>query len=184
MTKFDVGALAFKLAGIYVLAQALPMLQVSGLLLTESAKNTISGTDYNWGILVTVELAPFFLLLCMGYLLIRHSATLARRAFADPDAAASADVKAADLQAVAFAAIGIALIASALQRFTRFAFWAAARSDDVRGIVASLGDSGPELAERSAQLLIGLGLFYGQRGASDLWRKVRTLWLTLRGREP
>ena len=182
MTKSDIGSLSLKLAGIYVLVQALPMLQIFGLLLTESAKGSITEAHLDQGSLVAVELTPFVLLLLMGYLLIRYSAFLARRVFAEPDALTTTDVKAADLQAVAFAVVGVAMIASALPRLTRFAFYLAARSDSARSMFALTGDLGPEMAERCAQLVIGLGLFFGQRGPSDLWRKVRTLWLTLRGR--
>jgi len=115
--------------------------------------------------------------------LIRYSAFLAQRLFAETDALTTTDIKAADLQAAAFAAVGVAMIASAVPRLTRFAFQLAARSDSARSLFALTGDSGPELAERCAQLVIGLGLFFGQRSLSDLWRKVRALWLTLRGRE-
>ena len=183
MTNIELGSLSLKLAGIYTLVQALPMLQVFSLLLTEFGRRPVAETHPDWGTLVAVELTPFFLMLLMGYLLIRYSAVLARNVFADPEAPATTLVNVADLRALALSVIGIAMVASALPRFTRFAFYLSARSDSVRSMFALTGDMGPELVERCAQLLIGLGLFFGQRGLADLWRKLRVLWLTLRGRE-
>jgi hypothetical protein len=183
MTKLEIGSLSFKLAGVYALVQAFPMLQVFGLLLTEFGRTPVAEANPSWGILVAVEIIPFLLLIIVGVLLMRYSSPLAHAVFHEPEALAGTRLSAADLRAIAVSVIGIAMIASALPRFTRFAFYLSARSDSVRSMFVLTGDLGPELVERTAQLLIGLALFFGAKGVSDFRRKVRAIWLTLRGRE-
>jgi hypothetical protein len=117
MTKREVGSLAYKLAGIYVLIQAMLDLSSLGLLFSSDFEHSLSSTDLNWWTVIGLSTAPVVLLCALGAVLIRYSETFAKLSFPEPAAVASAGVAAGDLQAAALAVVGIAMIASVVPDF-------------------------------------------------------------------
>lgn len=186
MTKQEVGSLAFKVAGIYVLVHAVASLFTTGFLFTAGVQRELGLTNLDWRIVVALGSAPTMAMLALGTILILYSARFAAWTFAHPDApaTATATMTADELQATLLSVIGISMIASTLPHFARFATYVASPPGSVeRSMHALLGQLGPEMAQRCTAILIGVGLIVGRNGATAGWIKLRRVWLTLRGRE-
>lgn len=184
MTKREVGSLAFKLAGIYVLVQAATSLFTTGFLLTGEFRHALGLANLNWRIIILVGSAPTLILSALGIILIRWSDGLARWTFVDADELATATVTATDLQSALLTVVGVAMIATSLPDFARMATYFGTPAESMqRSMLALIGQHGSELTQLCAAVLVGVALIIGRRGAVDGWLKVRRAWLTLRGRE-
>ncbi len=183
MTKCEIGSLAFKLAGIYVLVQAATSLFTTGLLLTGDFQHELGLANLNWRVIIPLGSAPTLILTVFGIVLIRWSDRLAGWTFPGPDELATATMTAIDLQSALLTVVGTAIIATTLPHFARMATYFGTPADSVeRSALALIGQYGPELIQRCAAVAVGVALIIGRRGAVDGWLKARRAWLTLRGR--
>ena len=177
-------SLAFKLAGIYVLVQcALSLFAADPLLYRVQAQLApASLASPTWAFWV-ISGAPTVALAILGATLIGFSARFAAWTFSDPDGLATAEVTSRDLQRSVFTVVGASMIATALPDFASMGYYLATLPQYVEGVPATLLQRfGSEVAQRSAQILIGASLVLGRHGAVEAWRKVRAAWWFLRGR--
>ncbi len=183
MTKRELGSLAFVLAGIYALVEALNNLFAVGFLLSPELQKQLLPLNVSWPAVAAIGIVPTVLLFGLGGALIGYSGRLATWKLGDPAAPAAATISIADLRAMLLAVIGTAMIAAALPHFARFATAFAlsdARGDSVQEFAREIAG---ELAQSGAMILVGAALILGQRGAMNAWVRVRRGWHTLRGQD-
>lgn len=180
MTKRDVGSLAFKLAGICVLVEAV-------FWLFEMCLWGVTGTrnlEIDRKLFFIVAVVPGVLLCAGGYALVRFSAVFASRMFSDPEVDVTFAVTASDLQAVALTVLGVYLIASALPGFVRIGFTLAIEAANWNlgsAVTVFFGNMTPVLVDRGLQIAIGVFLLIGRRGFDDLSGNIKRMWKALRG---
>jgi len=161
MTKQETGSLAFKLAGVYAIIKAAPVIGYAVQLTASMLK--YAGED---GGLSAAEAAvrigtsalPCVLLLGLGAALIVSSRRLASLMFGD-DEAAFRSISGRDAQAIAFSVVGLVLTMRALNPEYRAPIQGTLWTNLVRMVL---------------QLGVGIALFFGARGLSNLWHGLRT----------
>jgi len=106
----DIGSLAFKLAGLYAIFEALALLSVLlsiGLPLLRTDESFLSAPMFVLGLVITTTL-----LLGFGSFLIGSSRRLAEATVLDSAAVAGAGVRSVDIHAVLFSVLGVFFVAS------------------------------------------------------------------------
>lgn len=168
--RVDWAVIAVRLAAIWCLANGLPL--VLGLPLLFAGDDALP-----WSYRLST-LAPSGLSLGFGIVLWASAHALARRMLADvpPAAAASPSepphsrMSVADVQAVCFSVVGVVLAALAV-RHLPLVFPAL---NDSNGAYERTGVDRGYMFRFLAEAATGAGLFFGARGLSNLWLRVRS----------
>lgn len=183
MTKREVASLAFTIAGIYALVQAIPLIGqlVSWFQMLATAMEKSDSAKFGeWGLITIAIILPFAGLVFVGYLFIARSRKFALRMFPrglfpEEGAAPGAGASATDLQVVAFSVVGILVVAIALPHLLNGAAYLAyayVRAEPAKQIPWT---SWAYFVAGLLQLGLGVGLFFGGRGLASYWRKARPL---------
>jgi hypothetical protein len=166
LTKYDLGVLAVRLLGLYVLFYSL----IYATLIPSYFMYPMPGGPQNWVVLMT-SAVPCVIFAAVGTFLLRQTAWVVRRAFPEFVAAATLSASGRDLQAVLFSAIGVWLVGSTVPELARFAaqYW-------LTGRLAPSGssiDAVPGMAATVVQIVMGAFLFTRAKGLSALWHRLR-----------
>lgn len=173
MSKQEIGSLAMKMAGIYAIIQMVTLASTSAWFLRSnllsSHERILSLCSY-WFTLL--------LLGVLGFFLIRWSAILSKGIFSEESEMSQISSPTYhDVQSLAFSLIGVFLIVTTLPRILTYILslvWdLVSLGFDVRG-VRYWHYQWPECAGTVIKMLIGIWLFLGGRGLSNLWSKMRT----------
>jgi hypothetical protein len=174
MTKQDVGSLALRLMGIYILAQTILALPMITPIFGEAKSAASSDIGIRWSLLVASQIVPFLVVLAGASALVLRSHSLAGRLFDDADARAFTRPNGRDLQMIGLSLIGMSVLAHALPHFTRLGMLASMDGDSlIGGLLRREYRAGA--AELIVELLIGVGLFWGARGIANMWWRLRGL---------
>jgi hypothetical protein len=159
----EIGTLALKICGLIVIAEFLGELRLVPMYLKFSAE--VYGWDEGDARVITIGLTGV-----AGAALYFAAPRLSRRLFGQPSAPMDATLL-AHVQAVAFAVVGLWLVAISL---TPIAQYVAER--------IAIGDLGPERGvwAHAAVAIFGLLLILGGRGLSALWHWMRHAGLDAR----
>ncbi len=183
MSLRGIASLGFKLLGIFVIVQAVPLLQDIGIFL--GSIESLASTNVNIAVLIISAILPVGLLIGIGCGLLIFSSKLASRLIT-PDTEGPRDPSAdsEDIQAVAFSVIGVLVFVLAVPKLFQI-------GANYYGIKQMGQYARAELFWRGTwvhvigllvQLLIGLGLFLGARGLSNFWQRLQTT-RPMRGRD-
>jgi len=173
INKREIGSLAMKLAGIYAIIQMVTLASTSGLFLRmnylSSHDRILSWCSY-WFILLLIG--------AFGFFLIRWSTALSKGIF--PEESDTPQISSPtfhDVQLLAFSLIGVFLIVTTIPRILTYVLSLVSHlvsiGFDIRG-VKYWHYQWPECAGTVIKMLIGIWLFLGGRGLSNLWNKMRT----------
>ena len=176
MNKREAASLAFKIAGLFAIIQAIEQSQSILILLQAVFRAVEFGMDLSsegwWQFVLEAAtvVGPFGLLIALGILLLSRSDRLAGRMFDDGAPDPSPQTDAHELQAIAFSVLGVFVVAMAIPSLA-----AVLVNASVRDIPNDMRPSlWPPLVKLGLQLGIGAGLFFKARPLSTLWRKLRT----------
>ena len=165
-TGVGIGTIALQIVGVYCIALGLPMITiVASAIGIAGQPSPVRQMLFAW--------VPLALYGVMGVLLIRFAPRLSAWLFRDsgggimsgPISTASGQY----LQAMAFAVVGVVLMANAAPRLVSLIWMALMDMGRAFGAYGYM-----QMIEPVAQSLIGLALFLQSRGLSLLWHKVRT----------
>lgn len=167
LTKYDLGVLAVRLAGLYFLAQAVTYASyLPGLWLYSR------GGGQNWAMFASYS-GPLVVNAVGGTLLMVRTGWIVRRVFPEFAADSALSATGRDLQAVALSVVGVWLVASAAPEAARLAtqyWWGGSRvaySNQQLDLI-------PNVVRVLAQVLVGLFLFARAKGLAALWHQLRT----------
>jgi len=184
MSKLHIASLSLKLAGIYSIIQAIPILRFIdfGFFLKNSNPfETNSGSMFKLNYLVIGTFTSFFLLLLIGAILIIFSQSIAKKITKDEEFDNSlSGLSAKDISSIAFSVIGVVLIVIAIPKIAQ-----------IGANIQLLKQAGEEVPTKiisastwaysiglTVQAIIGLLLFFGARGLSTIWcflQKIRPM---------
>ncbi|MGD0169767.1 MAG: hypothetical protein ABSE54_08595 [Smithella sp.] len=172
MTQVQVGSLSLKLIGIYSIIEAIPILK--SLSEAFSFRGTDIGTNgpldislFLIGVMIT-----FCLLILMGVCLITFSKVLAKKMAVENEIKDSfTELSAKNIQSIAFSVVGLVIVVIAIPHLVQLA-----------ANLQAYKNLGSELPKQSisigtwaysiglaVQLIIGILLFFGGRGLSNIW---------------
>lgn len=167
MTKREIFAVASKILGIYLLVRALESTATIGYFIA-ALRKADDVSFYLFGGVI-----PFLLYLAVGFCLIKWAEPIAAKLSGKEEASVAEGALEKDaLQAIAFSAVGVFIIAAALPRITQ--------------IIVNLSVQGPmrpEVVLRTwgtivgfvLQLGIGIYLFFGSKGLVGLLKKIKSI---------
>ena len=176
MNTLHVASLAFKIAGIFSITQAIPLLrQISEVLVLKNSLLFESnvGQAYPVNYIFIGIIASIFLLVVFGIVLILCSNTLSKKMFGEHAHPCSpeTEITAQNIQSVAFSIVGVVLVAVALPKLVQ-----------IGANIQALANAGDAVPTRSisagtwaysigmgVQMFVGVVLFVGSRGLSSLW---------------
>ncbi|MBA2479962.1 MAG: hypothetical protein H0V44_04815 [Planctomycetes bacterium] len=169
MDRLEAASLAFKIAGIYVMVAAVKLVPTIALPLREALRATrVSWVDIAViGVPLVVSCTALAIL---AYVLIAHSHRLAERSLGEPrqreiDFRPTSDA----LQVMAFAIVGLVLLAEGIPRMIDLAAGAYAS----REVLAPyLRDNAVDCIVLFLQLSAGYWLFFGPRSAARVWSRL------------
>jgi len=176
--RSDAGALALRLMGIVVWIWALDL--VPGVL------DELRRGDWENPALYTGYVTAWLALAALGTLLLVSARGISRSLLRVPPTDTE-DARMASMQAIAFSIVGLWIFAAALPVLVIHV--AAASSAYVEGLqgLRSAFDR-PHWPNEAwvalVQVVLGAGLFFGSRGLSSLWFRVRHAGVDAAGREP
>jgi len=168
MTKREFASLAFKLVAVHPIVVAMQHLWSLGFLI-----QPVAGGSFQ-------QIAPIIFggfgslagLLVIGGALFFCSDSLAAWAFEEPDDKVAVSASLRDIQAVAFSVVGVLVVATALPGLAQFALVLTREWPSGQGRAKlhlwGLG------AGAAARMALGIGLFFGGRGLSNFWFKLRS----------
>lgn len=178
MTKREIAALAFTIAGIYALIEAIPMVTSLVSWFDMLRRMTAGSGSAKTGQLVLVTLAmmlPLAGLLFAAYLLIVRSGKFAARMFPEDDTGLATKASAAGLQAAALSVVGVLVVALALPRLLNAVGYLASVYARTPPPEQTPWTSWTHLLAGVVQLGLGIGLFFGGRGLANYWQRLRTV---------
>ena len=175
MNKREIASLAFKIAGLYAIVQAIKqsgsILLLLGALLRACDLGLETPEDL-WRFLLdlAVVILPCALLTVLGILLLARSSKLAGWVFDAGDPALAQPTDPHELQAIAFSVLGVFVVAMAVPSLGAVLMNASVRDlpEHLRPRVWT------PLIKLGLQSGIGLGLFFGARPLARFWHKMRT----------
>lgn len=168
MSKRDIAALAFTLAGLYAIIEGINAVSAVVYFIWSifSNVNVSSGMHHDIRSVWIIGL-PFALLAVLGCVLIFGSRHFAARLFPDIETVQTPEQRFLAIPALAYSIVGIFLIASGVSGLTnlfgQIAF--AGRLEIGRALLYSL--------TYLVKLAIGLALFFGSHGLVRLWSRLR-----------
>jgi hypothetical protein len=184
MSNQEAASLAFKLAGIYVLTEAITSLFGTGLLWAGALRSDMGMQMLNRPTVLVLTSVPTVFLVALGAGLIRYSRPIAEAMFEQANATPTSTMTPSELQAVLLTVLGVSMIASAVPHFARLALYFGPPAESTeRSVLAVINQYWPEFVQRSSAVVIGAMLILGRRGFSAGWSTVRRAWLVLRGRQ-
>lgn len=177
-TRSAAGALALRLMGIVVLIWTLDL--VPGVL------SELRHGDREPPALYTGHVAAWLTLAALGTLLIVSARALSRTLLRvrPPD---TTDARMARMQAIAFSIVGLWIFAAALPVLViHIAAASSAYVERLQGLRSAFDRPHwpTEAWMALVQVLLGAGLFFGSRGLSSLWFRVRHAGVDAASREP
>lgn len=150
MKTRGVASLAFKILGVFFVAQAVTLFGA----LPFSLKSGYFGT----------LLGSFLLTLLAGFGLVFLSRSLGRRLVPDSENEEfSTSLSVSDWQSIAFSAMGVIFFVAALRDFAGL----------YRPMTSRFELTLPSLLPSIVQLVLGLGLFFQARGLANVWRRLQ-----------
>jgi hypothetical protein len=156
----DVGTLAFRLVGIWLLVSVV-----------RDAGDAVGIVTYQAGWVLAARVSAPVVKLGLGLALILGGAAISRRCF--PDGENSSAMPSA-LQPIAFSVLGLVVLATALPVVVSSLVARGAWYEEDGGMVSSGGSSTPRLVAAILRVAIGLWLFFGFGGLVRFWRWVQT----------
>jgi hypothetical protein len=166
LTKLDLGILAVRLFGLYLLVEALMYASYLPSVFWMPA----SGGARPLGWLI-IYAGPFVVNAAAGMVLLTRTQWIVRRAFPEFTANAALSATGRDIQAVAFSIVGVWLVATTIPAAARLATaWGSASPS--RSSMYSR-DVMPEAVRLAIQLVAGVLLFFRAQGLSALWHRLR-----------
>ncbi len=173
MSLRGIASLGFKLLGIFVIIQAVPLLRDIGFVISSLDLYVSTGIDAV--ILLSSIILPIVLLVGIGSSLFIFSYRLASRVVTPgAEVVTTPDVDRRDIQAVAFSVIGVLVFVLAVPKLFQIGanyYGIKQLGQDVR---AELFWKGTWVYAMGlfVQMLLGLGLFLGARGLSNIWHRL------------
>ncbi len=173
MSNRNVASLAFKLAGIYLLAMAASSILTHSLFLIDFV---LAPSSYGSGGLstagrVVIGLCTFVSLASViagGVFLLLASRSLAARTFPELSESPEPRATVSEWQAAAFAVVGIIFVAGSVSTLPVSVGFLIDLSTEHSRWREWLEPAGPVL-----QFLLGLALFFGARPLAAFWRRLR-----------
>lgn len=175
MNKREIASLAFKIAGIYALIVAIPLINVIWLSLKTYTFSVPHGYpspphQLSAGLNLSLSTAPIVLLTIMGCVLIIYSRRFADRMFPETEHE-STQTRVLGVQALAFSIVALFLIANSIPRIT----------SSIARVMASVSGSDMQSLSRLIlyniepylKLIIGLGLFFRCHWLARYWSRLR-----------
>lgn len=175
MTRGELGSAVFKIVGILVMLKAIPAINGIHYVFSSFVKPGILPLGQQLFYVVPTILTPAIYLV-IGYLVYRKSLYLAYLAFGVPEQKISFQIEPRDLQAVAFAVIGIFLVAYALPGLIGNLYHLyqsipiAQTNLDYRII-----ETKSQVLIKFLQLLFGIGLFLSGGRISNIWGTLQAM---------
>ena len=176
MKKQEIGSIAFKIAGVYVLVKG--VLRVDGLIAVLIHLFGDSPVQYGGGLLFAV-LGPTAFLVALGVLLIYKSNRLAAGVFGVAPEEIMVSGTTRELQAAAFAVLGVGLVVFAvcgmLHQMGTLVYLGEVQS--TRSFGATLGrmkvTAWVGIFVKTVEIIIGFALFFGARRFANWWHHLR-----------
>ena len=176
MNKREIGSLAFKLAGIYALILATSLIHsifyVIGLFQGTSPYS--EPTIYARVALAIGLPLPFLLLVALGVFLIVKSDKLSGRMFGESIERMEPSPSGREIQAIAFSVLGIFMFALALPKGMQVIINIFYKLDDPSLRKQIRIGTWATAAGMTAQMILGIFLFFGGRALSRFWHNLRT----------
>ena len=171
MKPHQLATLVLRLFGIYFLIQAVPTLGMFSTLMVLARTNSQEMVTAFVG-----SLLPGILMLLIGFLLLAFSARfggkLAVQTLSDEGAST---ISFEQVQALAFAAVGLLIFADALPQLVNSVNYLVSLAN-----TENVGDRALNFREGSVaagtvlKFVLGTILFFGARGIANFWRSLRT----------
>ena len=164
MTKREIAALAFTLAGIYVLRDTLNYVHYMVLFILGGIDRTGANRTGEWvgvATLLSVSIG-----MSAGLILARR--TLARWMFPKEQGRETPRLRLTAVQGVAFSIVGVFVFASALPVFLSYVHTLV-----LHGRNLPIRDHVLRLAAPMGSALLGAALFFGGQGLARFWAKLR-----------
>jgi hypothetical protein len=166
MERVDAAALAFKIAGIYVMVEAVKLVPNAAIYL-RNVVGDAGVTARDLALIGAPLLVACAALAILAYILIAFSRRFGQRALAEPtQEAIDFQGEARDLQAVAFSVIGLVLLASAVPELVNDIAGALHSSEQIWSFLRS---QAPDLIVLFLQLSAGYWLFFAPRSVRRAW---------------
>ena len=181
MKACELAVLVLRLLAVYCFVEAVPQLGEFVQIVLVTLKHAVRDGAESGGWTIEMAVASLFpttALVVVGLCLLWFSTPLGRRlAGSASDEVVTSRWGAGEAQSAAFAVAGVVVVAMAAPGL----FFAAAQATRMSGDEAAaafapqaLHDAWMRLIGRTLQLAIGVGLFFGSRGLSLMWRRLRT----------
>ncbi len=175
MTARDLGTVALRLAGIYLLVKAATTIpDALGVLALLPARSLFDPTLPWWNIALA---APVGLLASTGGWLFGSARRLSARLVPDASGVSRMTVLGENLEAVALSVAGVVVLGVALSRWTHVIFALVLDARGGEGEVYAFLRGGPVTGGEVVELLtltgFGLWLCFGSRGLVTLLRRIR-----------
>jgi hypothetical protein len=166
MDRVDGAALAFKLAGIYVMVEAVKLVPPAAIYL----RTVVGAEAISWRDVLLIG-APLLIACCiltvLAYFLIAWSRRWGARALREPtQESIDFQGEAADLQSVAFSIIGLVLLVSAVPTLVN---QVASAIHDRAELWSYLRSQSPDLIVLFLQISAGYWLFVAPRAVRRAW---------------
>ena len=172
MTKREVASLALKLSGIYAFIVSVSSFRTMMFMIASIGDHP--GQGLNSTLLAAGYGIPLLLLLFLGWYLISASERLSRLIF--PQDAAEDKISALsseDAQTIAFSVVGLLLLTKAVPGLFRVILWISDIYSRNLPLAFSKGRLVQEAVVVVVRLALGLYLFLGSKGLSELWHKMQ-----------
>ena len=176
MNNVQIASLAFKVAGIYSIIQAIPLLRhISEVFAFKNSPifETSTGQAYPGNYILFGIIASIALLILIGFTLISLSNAFSKIMFGKGNnpPTSETEITSKNIQSVAFSIVGVILIVIAIPKLVQ-----------VGANIQALANAGDQVPPKSisagtwalsiglaVQMIIGILLFLGARGLSSLW---------------
>lgn len=175
MTRGELGSAVFKVLGIVTILKGIPA--VGGIAYAINTIVSPFGAGSSQGLyLLGMSLVEPAVYVLIGILLLGKSQYLAFRVFGVPEQRVSFQIDPRDLQAVAFAVIGICLVAIALPQLAGSAY----KVFTIASIFATdydtrLVDAKSVILTSALRTIFGIGLFLSGGRISNIWGTIQAM---------
>jgi hypothetical protein len=176
MNNIQIASLAFKLAGIFSIIQAIPLLrEISEVLALKNSPifETTNGQAYPSNFIFIGIIASISLLILFGLILLCFSDTFSIKMFGKDNSPPTpeSEITAKNIQTMAFSIVGVILVVVAIPKIVQV-------GANIQALV-NAGDGAPTRnisagtwaysIGMTVQMLVGILLFVGSKGLSSLW---------------